>query len=210
MEKLRSCDAVIEKVEADWEQVKNLCRGTVNKDATPGQPSHDFKIRLLIAEHSPIRTIRITWAWHQIKSWVATHFARHWLGWEKWIGTRRSDRTGIPRDALRQDELVLMRVQANAQALINVSRFRLCYTASPETRDHMSDVKARIDAVEPAVAFAMVPNCIYRGGCPEMNGCKFYEHFVERHPGIVYADLKTRYEVYNNEWRQTCGLTQST
>lgn len=117
----------IQKISADWKDAKNECRNTCNKDATDVEPTQEFIKKLLISEHSPIRLIKIKWRWEGIKSWISVHFARHWLGWDKWISTQRSDRTGIDRDASRQDTPVNMDVEANSQALINVSRYRLCY-----------------------------------------------------------------------------------
>lgn len=194
------CKTEILNVELDWKLVKNECRNTVNKEPTENEPGHDFKIKLLISEHSPIRLIHFHWRWEAIKSWCATHFARHWLGWDKWIGTRRSDRTGIDRGTLSQDELVPMDVNANEQALINVSRFRLCRMASPETREHMEDVKKTIHGISEECAFVMVPNCIYRGGCPEFTTCGFYDAFLKRHTDIDIADIAQRYQAYNDDF----------
>ena len=75
---------------------------------------------------------------------MATHFARHHVGVEKWIKTQRTDRTGIDRDELPQGALVDMELEANAQALINLSRKRLCNQASPETREVMQEIKKEV------------------------------------------------------------------
>ena len=50
------------------------------------------------------------------------------------VTTKRTDRTGVSRDELEQGSLVNHECDANAQALINISRKRLCHCASPETR----------------------------------------------------------------------------
>lgn len=63
---------------------------------------------------------------------------------------------------------------ANAQALINISRKRLCSCASPETREAWKQVKEAITKIDPVMASKMVPECIYRGFCPEfMNPCGY-------------------------------------
>lgn len=191
------CDTIITKVEADWVDVKNECRNTVNKESTSNTPTSDFKMKLLISEHSPIRLIRVKWRWAEIKSWCATHFARHWLGWDKWIGTRRTDRTGVDRNNLRQDELVPMDVSANAQALINVSRYRLCTQAATETREHMEDVKARIFGHEPELSNVMVPNCVYRGCCPEFKECGFWSYLSNKMTKDEIMKWEDRYRIYN-------------
>ena len=195
-----TCKTEITKVDADWVNVKNECRNTVNKEATDNVPGSKFKKDLLISEHSPIRLIRIQWRWAKIKSWIATHFARHWLGWDKWIGTRRTDRTGVDRDELRQDELVPMDISANAQALINVSRFRLCRQAATETREYMAALKTQINTVEPEVAYVMTPNCIYRCGCPEFHECGYWQAFKAKHPDIDLSDIRARYDAYNQDF----------
>ena len=163
----------ITKVNADWTDVKNECRNTVNKEATEKEPTIDFKKKILISEHSPIRLIEIKWRWEGIKSWISVHFARHWLGWDKWISTQRNDRTGVDRDKSPQDTPVNYDGKGNAQALINVARFRLCNSAHPETRAYMEDLKESIHEFEPELSDVMQRNCIYRGGCPEFNPCPY-------------------------------------
>ncbi len=132
-------------------------------------------------------------------------FARHWLGFDKWIGTRRSDRTGVDRNELHQDELVPMDICANAQALINISRYRLCNQAAPETREHMEDVKLTIHEAtdQQELADVMVPNCIYRCGCPEFHPCKFWRDFVAAHSDVSLSDIRERYKAYNDDFYAT-------
>lgn len=194
------CKTDITRLGADWVNIKNECRTTVNKEPTENQPSADFKMKLLISEHSPIRLLRVQWRWASIKSWVATHFARHWIGWQKWIGTRRSDRTGIERGHLSQEELVPMDVEANAQALINVAKVRLCRKAAHETRLYMEDLKRSIYEIEQELADVMVPSCIYRGGCPEFQPCNVWEDFCKNHPGVEQLPIRERYRCYNDDF----------
>lgn len=192
-------------INADWKAAKNECRNTVNKDATDNEPSREFIHNLLVSEHSPIRLITIRWRWEGIKSWISVHFARHWLGWDKWVSTQRTDRTGRSRDELPQDSPVNMDVNANAQALINVARYRLCYQAAPETRKYMESVK-NILAVpgvdQRELSDVMVPNCIYRCGCPEFKSCGYWAKFVEWAINHEYTwsdllNIHKRYEAYN-------------
>lgn len=188
-------------VNADWTAAKNECRNTVNKDATNNKPSSEFIHKLLVSEHSPIRLITIRWRWEKIKSWVSVHFARHWLGWDKWVSTQRTDRTGVNRDELPQNALVNMDINANAQALINVARYRLCYQASPETRKYMENLKQTIkDIGQVELSDVMVPNCIYRCGCPEFTACGYFDKFCKWYSDQGYpqlADIHERYEGYN-------------
>lgn len=193
---------IIQKVDCDWLDAKNECRNTVNKDATQVEATPEFRKKLLVSEHSPIRLLTIKWRWEGIFSWVSVHFARHWLGWDKWVSTQRSDRTGIDRNKQSQDTPVNMDVRANAQALINVARFRLCYQASPETRGCMEDLKKHIADSEQEIAGVMVPNCVYRCGCPEFKPCGFWDKFVasvENKDELL--DINKRYELYNEYFK---------
>lgn len=193
----------IKKINIDWKEIKNQCRHTDNKEDTDIPATKDFIKKVLISEHSPIRLARIKWSWDGIKSWVSVHFARHWLGWEKWVSTQRTDRTGVNRDKSTQDTPVNMDIEANAQALINVSRYRLCKQASKETREYMMDLKSSIkNSGQEELSDVMVPNCIYRMGCPEFDMCdnlrKFESWIIDK--GYSYRDLlniEFRYTLYN-------------
>lgn len=184
------------KVKGEWGEVVNDCRATVGKGELGKEPSEKFKKSILISEHSPIRDLTIKWKWSNIKSWVATHWARH--KWECFVKSQRSDRTGIPRDKLPQDTLVTFTGEANTQALIDTARKRLCFMASPETREYMEDLKITIhDRVDQNIANILVPNCIYRCGCPELNGCKFFKDFLQLYDDQPIYDIQSRYDIYN-------------
>lgn len=95
---------------------------------------------------------------------------------EHFVSTRRTDRTGIDRNALRQDELVNHECEANAQAIINISRKRLCSCASPETREAWRNFLDEVVAPnEPELRSVCVKECVYRGFCPEMFPCGYSE-----------------------------------
>ena len=66
-------------------------------------------------------------------------------------------------------------MNCNFQALINISRKRLCNCASKETREAWQMVKDEIAKVEPELASVMVKECIYRGFCPEMFSCGYHK-----------------------------------
>lgn len=182
------------KVKGDWIEVLNDCRATVGKEARDKEPSEDFKKRILIAEHSPIRDISIKWIWDSIKSYCATHFSRH--RWECFIKTQRTDRAGVSRDVLPQSALVTFTGDANAQHLIDTARKRLCYQADPETRKYMEDLKVAIHEVEPEIADVLVPSCVYRLSCPEMEQCGFFKKFIHMH-GVMIQPIQKRYDIYN-------------
>lgn len=160
------------KHEDNWQDIKDSTMNTIGKD-TGVYPSSDWKRRLLMSEHSPIRRLKIYWRWKSLKYWVSVHLVRHKIGVEHWVKTQRTDRTGINRDDLPQGALVDHACEADAQALINISRKRLCNSASPETREAMLEVKEKVALVEPELASCMVKECIYRGFCPEMFPCGY-------------------------------------
>lgn len=188
----------INEIYGSWKTVKNCCRTTVNKDFTENEPSQKFKEDLLISEHSPIRIINILWVWKNIKYWVSTEWSRH--KWEKFIGTQRTDRTGEDRDKKPQDSLVDFNGFANPQNLIDTERKRLCYQAADEARKLAEDLKYTIHKPEPEIANVLVPNCIYRCGCPEFKPCNFWEKFTETHKDINMLDIRERYAAYNDDF----------
>jgi hypothetical protein len=183
------------KIKGDWQEVVNDCRATVGKDELGKDPSERFKREILISEHSPIRDISVKWIWKNIASWVATHFSRH--KWECFIKTQRSDRTGVKRDKLPQDAPVNFTGDANVQQLIDTARKRLCRLASRETRKYMEDLKTTIRSVEPEISDVLVPNCIYRCGCPEPTCCGWYEAACKQDPKLASTNIQERYDAYN-------------
>ena len=156
-----------------WEKVKRSARTTIGREGEGAYPSNAWKKQILLAEHSPIRKIKFSWKWTNLKSWVSVHFVRHWLGIIHFVTTQRVDRTGIDRDKSPQDTPVEHEAEANAQALINISRKRLCAKASSDTRKAWSEVKDEVKEKDPILASVMVKECIYRGFCPEGDSCGY-------------------------------------
>ena len=184
----------------DWELVKNSCRNTVGKGFREGPPSEEFKKNLVIAEHSPIRLLNFFWSWRGIKYWVSTEWSRH--KFEKFIRSQRNDRQSMyDRNKAPQDAPVDFCGYANLQNMIDVCRKRLCYQATIEAKDLAEDFKEELSKTHPIEASVLVPNCIYRCGCPEMNGCgfwKFFMNYCKEHEHTV-TDIQSRYSAYN-EW----------
>ena len=166
------------KVKGDWMDVIDDCRATVGKGSLGKEPSRKFKLDILVAEHSPIRNIHIKWIWRGIKSWVATHWVRH--KWECYVRSQRNDRQNeYDRNKAPQDAPVTFTGEANPQHLIDTMRKRLCRQASPETRELAEDLKEELQPVEPEISFVLVPNCVYRCGCPELKPCSFWDEFCK-------------------------------
>lgn len=156
-----------------WAEVMSSARTTVGKGDTNKEPSNRWKKQILLAEHSPIRQLTYKWKWCRIPYWVSVHFVRHWLGILHFVSTSRTDRTGIDRAWLTQDNPVNHECEANSQALISISRKRLCNKASKETREAWQEVVKGIKEVDPEMASVMVRECVYRGFCPEFSTCGY-------------------------------------
>jgi hypothetical protein len=182
-----------------WRRLKNHCRTTDNKDFTENDATPEFKKKLLISEHSPIRLLEVDWAWKGIKYWVSTEWSRH--KFEKFISTQRDDRLkdNIDRDEKGQGARVNFDGYANAQNLIDVWRKRLCFTAHPQARKLAEDFKITLKGDEPELSNVLVPNCIYRSGCPEFKSCKFYDRFIEycEENDLKLSTIQERYDAYN-------------
>lgn len=163
------------KVSGDWRSVADAARTTIRKDEGTGEPSSKWKKRILLAEHSPIRKLCFNWKWIDLPYWVSVHFVRHKYGIEHFVSTQRTDRTGEDRTAKTQDAPVMHECFANAQAVMFISRRRLCSQASPETRAAWQLVVDEIAKVEPEIASCCVPECVYRGFCPEFKSCGFVD-----------------------------------
>ena len=158
-----------------WNRALNAARRTVGKEPITKDPSSKWKLSMLLAEHSPIRLVEYDVIIKNIRQWVTTHLVRHKFGVEHFVRTQRVDRNDSikNRDELPQGSLNDLQESMNTQALINISRKRLCNMASPETREAWQKVKEQIATVDPETAACMVPECVYRGFCPEPHSCGY-------------------------------------
>ena len=163
------------KVFGTWRDVADAARTTIRQEEGTKEPSSRWKKRILLAEHSPVRKLCFNWKWQNLPYWVSVHFVRHKYGIEHFVSTQRTDRTGEDRTGARQDAPVVHECFANAQEVTFISRRRLCRQASPETRAAWKLVVDEIAKVEPEVASCCVPECVYRGFCPEFKSCGFAE-----------------------------------
>lgn len=181
--------------QANWIRVVNAARRTVGKPPISKEPSNKFKKKILLAEHSPIRLLEYDWTWEDIKQWISVHLCRHHAGCEKFVHSQRPERRelSVSRDELPQGSLNDMDMTCNAQAFINISRKRLCSCASKETREAWKLVIERLKEEDPALASVCVPECVYRGFCPEFDRCcgyvntKQYKEQIEKYRSIDYV-----------------------
>lgn len=159
---------------ADWIWCKTCTLNTIGKKLKTDDVSNEWKEKLLLSEHSPIREL-----WFGIKMeipyWVSVHFVRHHIGVNHYVQTQRDDRTNdaISRNDKKQGEIVSHIMSLNAQELINMSHKRLCKQASRETREVMQEIVRKVVEVAPFMKEVLVPLCAYRNGkCTEMFPCK--------------------------------------
>jgi thymidylate synthase ThyX len=124
----------------------------------------------------------------------------HWKThiWRGRTNTQRNDRQAeYDRNKAPQDSPVDFIGDPNVQHLIDTLRKRLCTMASPETKELAEDLKRALREVEPEIADVLVPNCVYRCGCPESCGCKFFEKVITKFPDMASTDIQKRYDTYN-------------
>lgn len=176
---------------ADWIRVVNAARRTWGKEPINHEPSDGFKREILLAEHSPIRLLEYDFTISDIRQWVTVHLVRHHVGCEKFVHTQRQDineeiekitkevinifqEEGLlkpgwrERDYLFQGQENDMDMTCNAQAFMSISRKRLCFgCTSPETRHAWEIVIEKLLEIDPILAEKCVPECLYRGFCPE-------------------------------------------
>lgn len=160
--------------ENDWLLCKNEALNTIWKNSEK-EVTSKWKSMILRSEHSPIRSLWYTFKIYNIPYWVSTHFVRHKIGVEHFISSQRPDRQNeYDRNLAPQNSPVTHMMTANAQAIINISKVRLCYNASRETRYVWNLVLDEIEKVTPELYNLCVPSCIYRNSiCPEPTPCGY-------------------------------------
>lgn len=174
------------KTSNNWLDIKNAALNTVGKESEI-YPTSEWKRKILLSEHSPIRKLIISWKWTNLKYWVSVHLVRHKFGIEHFVKSQRPDRyiKSPNRDNEPQSALINHECEANAQAIINISRKRLCNMAMPETRKAWEMFLDTLSPIEPELRSVCVKECVYRGVCYEYKGCgydkteKFQEELKE-------------------------------
>lgn len=182
----------------NWNSIKRACMRTIGKEAGNKEPSYEWKRKLLVCQHSPIRKGIVTWKWDEIEYFSMAHFARHHVGITPYVETSRSDRTNIPREERKQTDKVSMEMDANIQALIDMASRRLCNQADKTTIGYMQDLVSAIKEYDEDIAWALVPSCVRYGGCNEPFGnCTFYDNFSKNLTMEQQTDIMKRYDAYN-------------
>lgn len=195
-----------------WDRALNAARRTIGKEPLEKIPSKSWEAKMLLAEHSPIRLVEYDFGWRKIRQWVTAHLVRHHEGCEKFVHSQRGDRRELPcdRDHIFQGAKNDMDMTCNAQAMINISRKRLCRCASKETREAWSQVIDVLNDIDPVLASKCVPECVYRGFCPEfMNSCgysktKEYKKHLADYRRTKYGNDRKFYCINEGEGKLQC------
>ena len=188
----------IKKFNVNWLDIKNACRQTVSMGDSKLEPTSEWKRKLLICRHSPLRIGSVLWKSEDVPFYVMGHIVRHNVGCTPFVSTSREDRTGIPRNERKQTDFVNMQMTANIEALINISERRLCTCADPTTRKYWEAVLEAIREYDEDIFWACVPQCIRCGACVEpFSNCKFYENFSKNLTPEQQTDIMAIYDAYN-------------
>ena len=155
-----------------WADVLNAARFTQRKPPISGEPSVKWKKKIIKAEHSPLRCLMFNIDFYDIPNYVMVHLVRH-VHAQPFVSTSRPDIDGnqIPRDEQKKSDPCNMRLFLNAEEIINISRKRLCNKAEFTTRHVWREAINELWKIEPELANACIPNCFYRGFCPEIKSC---------------------------------------
>lgn len=155
-----------------WKEVLNAARFTQRKEPLDKEPSTTFKKNIIKSEHSPLRCLMFNIDLYDIPRYVSDHLVRH-VHAQPFVSTGRSDvlKENPPREEQKMTDLYNTRLFLSAQEIINISKVRLCNKAEKETRKIWNMVVTELRKIEPELAAACVPNCIYRGMCPEIKSC---------------------------------------
>lgn len=158
-----------------WDRAKECALQTIGKKMV-NLPDEEWERKMLLCEHAPIRAVEYDIKIENVPYYVVMHIVRHHIGIEKYVTTQRDDRTSlsIPRAEKPQGQLVSVMLCCNAQALINISRLRLCGCADKDTIAVWRKVRSEIAKVDPVMAEFMVRQCVYRGACTEVKCCGFF------------------------------------
>lgn len=137
---------------------------------THGQPVNAPMRAWYKSEHSPIRA-EIWWIeLIGIPTYVSVHLVRHKIGIEHFVESNREDRGGGDPEKIHRLTPVNHGMLVNSQALIAMSRKRLCYKADRRTVAVWRKLRK---ALPPELRYFMVPECVYRNGfCPEFSECR--------------------------------------
>lgn len=161
--------------EKDWIECKRRALITEYGKGTGDitLPTSDWKHRILMARHSPIRYLRYSFLILDIPSNISVHLCRH-VHAQPYVSSLRNDRqSAMDGDAAPRNTPVNMILDVNAEELMVIANKRLCMKAAENTRKIVKVMCLEALEVTPEFDGLLVPMCEYCGGvCHEMFPCK--------------------------------------
>lgn len=156
----------------DWLTILNVSRMTQRKNPVTKEPSEEWKRKLIRSRHSPLRMIQFLIE-GEAPGFVINHLVRHTYQLpQPYVATSRTDILGTserpPDTAIRPYAIYL-----NADALIEMAEYRLCYKASKETRTEMINMLVEVYESEPLLIEYCEPTCVKQGRCNEFKPCGY-------------------------------------
>jgi len=159
-----------------WEDLREAALNTVGKELSHKEYNSETMQKYLLSEHSPIRSVILRIKLIQIDYYTSVHFTRHGMS-THYVTTSRPDKTGVGRDVKQKVDHIM---DCNLQNIIDMMRKRLCRgKCSSETYFWAVAIKREIEKLFPDIAFCLVPNCVYRSGCPEFSSCGLNSFLLE-------------------------------
>ena len=163
-----------------WLGVKERALVTIGKTAV-NPPTEEWKQKILMARHSPIRYLRFSFLLESVPYWVSVHLCRH-VHAQPYVRSQRNDRqSDYDRNAARQDAPVNMIWDMNAEELITICQKRLCGCAAQETREVAVRIKNLVLTKCPEFEKVLIPPCQINGKCLERRSCGLYKTVKENY-----------------------------
>ena len=88
-------------------------------------------------------------------------------------------------------------IEKNRQFLIDMARAQLCRQQEKEIVKHAESLKIALHLVEPDLSDELVPECVFRCGCPYEDGCGWFDKAASNNPNITSTCISARYAAYN-------------
>ena len=160
----------VRDVGLNWVEILNISRATQGLAPLESVTGRWIE-RLVKSQHSPLR-FRQYYIEFDCPYWVAMHLRTHWVGVTAMdisatvIVSSRTDITKVARDPER---IVTVFTVMNAQAVLNISKARLCTKASPETVKVWEDILAELYLLDPTVIDHCETSC---SDCTEFKPCE--------------------------------------
>lgn len=82
-------------------------------------------------------------------------------------------------------------------SLITEARRNLCRKAKPKTIEAMERLKEGYYKVNKSLSDRLVPECIYRCGCPDFKNCGYFAKLIKLDPNCASINISCRYAAYN-------------